>query len=92
MGLINSEYYRAIIRVHQEQKHELQVVVPSWSKDILVTVPKSHVPSVLLEDIRKDFFLIAWVNLDVRNPEDLKFRDWELAPEPADLSHLETPS
>ncbi len=72
--------HRVLVRVEENRGDELDVVIPSWSPDAVLTIPTS-----LLGNVPVAEYLLAEVNLSADFANDLEPDSFESAPEPADL-------
>ena len=72
--------HRVLIRVEEIRDDELDVVIPSWNSDAMLTIPRS-----LLGDVPVAEYLLAEVNLSADFVNDLLPDNFEEAPEPSDI-------
>lgn len=75
--------WRALLRVVSNDEEYIQIVIPSWETERVVSVSKSIVPANVLSVIENKedgvvFRLHAWVNIGGENADELMFSDWEL--------------
>ena len=91
----NEQYFRTLVRVEGRIGDDVEAVVMGWSSDETVWFPMSCVnDSVIEDDIyymgRVPLRLFAKVNIGAEKASDLRFKDFEFAPDPDDydLSYL----
>lgn len=68
--------WRALVRVVGVTDTTLEVVVPGWDTQKVVSVMRSQLPEVL-RDVEPGQRVHARVNLGAEAVEDLVFTDWE---------------
>ena len=78
--------HRTIIRVEQIDKESgqdvIEAFVTGWKPKQAVRFPASLIPESILESVQPGTHLFAKVNVGAVRPEDLFFKDFEIAPEP----------
>lgn len=78
--------HRTLIRVTDVDKKTkaptLDVIIPSWNPKRAVRFPLSLIKHEIQADIQPGTRLFAQVNIGAEDPQELYFRDFQLAPEP----------
>jgi hypothetical protein len=85
----NRKSYRNIVRIidlsKESEEDVVDVIIPSWNHNKAVRLPSSLIREWILEfEPVIGTRLIANVNSGARNPEDLYFTNFEIAPVPED--------
>jgi hypothetical protein len=77
--------YRTLIRVTNVDKETkepiLDVIIPSWNPKRAVRFPLSLIKQDIQVDVQLGTRLFAEVNIGAEDPQELYFKDFELAPE-----------
>lgn len=68
--------WRTLIRVVGVTDDSLEVVIPGWDTQKVVSVPRSQLPGPL-RDVEPGRRVHARVNLGAESAEDLVFSGWE---------------
>lgn len=79
------KYERCVLRIIEINEQTIAVIIPGWNPDTRVWVLRSMIPVDLLEGATIGDHLIANVTLGAYTAAALKFKDFERAPEPADI-------
>ena len=56
----------------------LEVIVPAWDNSRLVSLPMSLIPNDCAEAAKYSKRLVAYVNLDAINVDELEFKSFEV--------------
>lgn len=76
------EKYRTLIRVEEVTKNTVMVIVLGWNPHQQVVIPKDIIPFELWDRLEQPkAYLIARVNIGANEANQLRFSDFELAPE-----------
>lgn len=87
-GQISTERkpHRTLIRVtnidNETREPTLDVIIPSWNPKRAIRFPLSLVQSELQHNVQIGTRLFAQVNIGAENPQELYFKEFELALEP----------
>lgn len=76
---------RVLIRIREVLAHEILVSIPGWQTRQIVEIQTKDIPSELLDGLGPGDYLIANVNIGAESRGDLRFNNFEAAPEPAEI-------
>jgi hypothetical protein len=71
---------RALVLVEEVVGDQVNVFIPQWNPNEVVSLPVAMVPEALRPHLQKGNFLVAWVNTDAEQVGDLFFDDFQLPP------------
>lgn len=72
-----SRLWRTLIRIESVEEDSLTVVVTGWNSRQTVSLPKSSVPTQILDLAKPGKRIHAQVNIGADRESDLVFEDWE---------------
>lgn len=83
--------HRVLIRVDEVPENEvpprIDAVIPSWSPDRAVAIPRSSINRGIVECIRAGTYLLGEVNIGAETEDDLYFRNIdEIVPPPDEVT------
>ena len=79
--MVKKIMYRTLIRVTDMDSHYL-VCVPGWNPHVEFTKPLEFLPSEVSPELYETIRLLCYVNLSAQSVEELRFKNFSIAPEP----------